>query len=189
MPVVNPLWVAAMRRQWPLAGAAGVFLVFLLVNATLFRPAADRYQAALKRAADLGLSLEPTSASAVVPPKVYALLASNALPSAVAKENGDSGALSASLIEAVSRLAANRRMEIQITEPGPTSQQPQATVVRAHLRATSTYATFLGLLEDLAASDKLLAVDRFTLQPAGPSDVAVDLYVSRYILKQAPVKP
>lgn len=189
MPVVNPLWVAAIRRQWPLAGALAVFLVFLLVHASLFRPAADRYQTALKKAQGLGLSLDPSAASPLVPPRVYALLAANALSAGAAKEQGDSGALSASLIEEVTRLAARRRMAVQVTEPGPTSQQPQAAIVRAHLRATCSYPQFLGFLEDLAAGDRLLAVDRFSLQPAGGTDVVVDLFVSRYVLKQAPVKP
>ena len=188
MPVINPIWVAAIRRQWPLVGAVALFLVFLLVNATLFRPAANRYQAAVRRAQSLGLSLEP-SASTLIPPRVSAMLAANALPASVARENGESGALSAGLIEAVSRLAAQRRLNVQLTEPGPTSQQPQAAVVRAHLRAIGTYEAFLGFLEDLAAHERLLAVDRFSLQPGAAGSIIIDMHVSRYILKQAPVTP
>lgn len=188
MPVINPLWLAAMRRQWPLVGAVTLFLVFLVVHATLFRPAANRYQDAVRRAQSLGLSLEPSDAT-LIPPRVNAILAANALPAAVARENGESGALSAGLIETVSRIAARQRIDILVTEPGPTSQQPQAAVVRAHLRGTGTYAAFLGFLEDLAGNEQLFAIDRFSLQPGPGSSILIDLHVSRYVLKQAPATP
>jgi len=179
-----------MRRQWPLVGAVIVFLVFLLVHAAFFRPTADRYQRAVRNAEKLGMSPEPTDARAdMMPPRVYALLAENALPASTAKEEGDSGALSATLVETVSRLAAKRGMDVIVTEPAPTTQQPQSVIVRAHMRVRATYPEFVSFLQDIAAQDHLLAVDRFALQPAGGNDQLVDLYVSRYILKQAPVKP
>jgi len=189
MPVINPLWVAAMRRQWPLVGAVVTFLVFLLVHVTLFRPAADQYRSALRDAQRLGLSIEQATAPEVIPPKVYAMLADNAIPANVAKESGDSGTLSASLIEDVTRMAAARHMEIVVTEPGPTAQQQQSMIVRAHLKVRARFADLLGLLEDLTRGDKLYAVDRFSVQPTGDSTLMIDLYLSRYILKQVAVRP
>jgi len=189
MSVINPLWVAAMRRHWPLVGAVVVFVLFLLVHVAFFRPTADRYQKVVRKAEELGVALAPAASAEVMPPRVYAMLAENALPAAKAKEDGDSGALSASLVETVSRLAARRGMDVVITEPAPTTQQPQSVVVRAHMRVRASYAEFVGFLADLSAQEHLLAVDRFTLQPTGGGEQLVDLYVSRYILKQAPVKP
>jgi hypothetical protein len=189
MSVINPLWIAAMRRQWPLAGAIVVFLLFLLVHVAFFRPTADRYQNAMRRAQELGVAFEPTASVEVMPPRVYAAIAENAMPAAKAKDEGDSGALSASLVETVSRLAARRGMDVIVTEPAPTTQQPQSVVVRAHMRVRASYSDFVAFLADLAAQEHLLAVDRFTLQPAGGGEQLVDLYVSRYVLKQAPVKP
>jgi hypothetical protein len=187
--MINPLWVAAMRRQWPLAGAVVVFLLFLLVQAAFFRPTIDRYEGVMRKAEELGVALEPTSSPEVIPPRVYALLAENALPARTAKEEGDSGVLSASLVETASRLAARRGMDVIVTEPAPTSQQPQSVIVRAHMRVRASHDEFVGFLQDLAAQEHLLAVDRFSLQPSGGGDLLADLYVSRYILKQAPVKP
>lgn len=189
MSVINPLWVAEMRRQWPLVGAVVVFLLFLFVHVAFFRPTADRYQKAVRRAGDLGVTFEPSASPEVMPPRVYAALAGNAMPAGQARQEGDSGALSASLVETVSRLAARRGMDVVITEPAPTTQQPQSVIVRAHMRVRATYAEFVGFLADLAGDEHLLAVDRFTVQPAGGSEQLVDLYVSRYILKQEPVKP
>ena len=165
--MINPLWLAAMRRQWPLVGAVVVFLLFLLVHAVFFRPTADRYQRVVRNAEKLGLSLAPTPGADVIPPRVYALLAENALPASAAKDEGDSGALSASLVETVSRLAARRGMDVIVTEPAPTTQQPQSVIVRAHMRVRATYAEFVGFLEDLSAQEYLMAVDRFSLQPSG----------------------
>jgi hypothetical protein len=187
--MINPLWLAAMRRQWPLVGAVIVFLLFLLAHMAFFRPAADRYQRALRGAERLGLSLEPSAAPEVTPPRVYVLLAENALPAGTAKDQGESGALSASLIESISRLAAQRRMDVIVTEPAPTSQNPQSVIVRSHMRVRCTYAEFVAFLEDLGSQNHLLAVDRFTLQQTGGGEQIADLYVSRYVLKQSPVKP
>ena len=187
MSVISPHWIAGMRRQWPLVGAVVVFLLFLLVHVVFFRPTAGRYQQAVQRAEELGVAFEPSTE--VMPPRVYAMLAENSLPAGKAKDEGDSGSLSASLVETVSRLAARRGMDVVITEPAPTSQNPQSVIVRAHMRVRASYSEFVGFLADLAEQDHLLAVDRFTLQPASGGDHFVDLYVSRYILKQAPVKP
>lgn len=187
--MINPLWLAAMRRQWPLVGAVIVFLLFLLVHVAFFRPTADRYQQVVQRAEELGVAFEPEASPEAMPPRVYALLAENSLPAGQAQEEGDSGALSASLVEMASRLAARRGMDVVVTEPAPTTQQPQSLIVRAHMRVRASYPDFVAFLADLAAQDHLLAIDRFTVQPAGSGEQSIDLYVSRYILKQAQVKP
>ncbi len=189
MPVINPLWLAELRRQWPLAGAVALFLVFLLAHVVFFQPTARRYQRAQQNAKEAGLSLDQMATPEVIPPRVYAMLAENALPAAKAKDAGDSGALSASLIETISRLATKRRMAVIVAEPAPTTQQTQSVIVRAHVRLRASYAEFVGFLGDLAATEHLLAVDRFSLQPSGGGDLIADLYVSRYVLKQAPAKP
>jgi hypothetical protein len=56
--------------------------------------------------------------------------------------------------------------------------------VRAHLRLRGRYASFVGLLGDLARSNRLIAVDRFAIR-AGPSaSQDIDLWATQLILKR-----
>ena len=38
MSVINPLWIAEARKQWPLVGAVLIFIGFLLVHQLIFAP-------------------------------------------------------------------------------------------------------------------------------------------------------
>ena len=183
MSVINPLWIAEARKQWPLVGAVFVFLGFLLVHQLVFAPTADRYQRALARAGELGLSLDPNDTPQMVPPRVNALLSDNAMRSDEAKRQGDSGALSAALLQDVSTIVRRHGLEVIVTEPGPTTQQGRSVQVRAQFRLRGPYASFVAFLGDLATDSRLYAVDRFSLQPAGGSNQIIELDVSRYILK------
>jgi len=186
---MNPIWTAALRRNWPLVGAIGIFLAFALVHQLLFIPAARRYEAAVKRAAELGLALDPAQAPSLLPPRVFALVADNALPSAEAQELGNSGVLSARLLEDLTRAIDQHGMEVMMTEPGPVTQGSYSVQVRAYLKARGRYSQLVSLLDDLAKGHELIGIDRFTLaaQPSGQE--TVDLWVSRLILQQDRIHP
>jgi hypothetical protein len=181
---MNPVLAAQLRRQWPLVTAAVVFLLFIALHLTTFKPALHRYQAALKRASDTGMPLDPDQAPRMMPARVYALLADNALPAAAADQQGDSGELASLLLAEVTRLASKDGMEVIATEPGPTARLPRAVQVRAHLRVSCSYGEFVAFLDDLSRSGRLISVDRFSLLSGQPGRQVLDLWLTRYVLKQ-----
>ena len=119
---------------------------------------------------------------------MFALVADNALSAAEAQELGNSGVLTARLLEDLTRLIGEHGMEVIMTEPGAVTQQSRAVQVRAYLKARGRYGEFASLLDALASGRQLIAVDRFTLtaQPSGQE--TLDLWVSRLILKQERAK-
>jgi hypothetical protein len=60
--------------------------------------------------------------------------------------------------------------------------------VRAHLRIQCSFAQFVAFLDDLAHSNRLIAVDRFALATTTTGRNEMDLWVTRYIIKQTPGK-
>jgi hypothetical protein len=182
MPM-NPILVATLRRNWPVVGTVLMLLVFTLVHQIFFQPTLNRYKRVVKEATTLGLSLDPSSTQTFMPPRVFALVAENALPASQAAEERTSGVLTARVLEEFTRLAGAHGMEVLMTEPGAVTQQPQSVTVRAYLKVRGRYDEFVGLLDELARGRKLLAVDRFTMMP-GPSELVIDVWVSRYVIKQ-----
>jgi len=183
MPM-NPVLAATLRRNWPLVGAAGLFAIFMFVHQVLFQPAAERYVAAMKKASELGLALDPTQSPVMLPPRVFALVADNALPATEAQELGNSGVLTARMLEDLTRLIGENGMEVIVTEPGAVTQQSRAVQVRAYLKIRGRYSQFVALLDALARGRELIAIDRFTMTSQGQGQELMDLWVSRYILKQ-----
>jgi hypothetical protein len=181
---MNPLMIATLRRHWPLIGGVLVFFGFLIVHVLVFQPGTRRLSAALKRSADLGLPVDPAQAEPMMPPRLFALLAANSLPAAVSLERTNSGALVAELVGDVTALATQVGMEAVTTEPGTATPHGQGVIVRARLRLRAEYTELVALTDALARSGKLYSVDRFSLihQPAGAP--ILELYVSRYVLKQ-----
>jgi hypothetical protein len=182
--MVSPLVTAQLRRNWPVVGAVVAFLLFLVVHLVLFLPASSRYRSALKQAADLGMSLDPTETPRIMPPRVFALLSDNSLPAADAVQRSNSGTLASNLLEDVTRLTSKAGMDVMATEPGVTAQQTKSVQVRAYLRVSCTYPQFVQFLDELSQSGTLIAVDRFTLVQSSPGRQILDLWVSRLILKQ-----
>lgn len=180
---MNPFLLATLRRHWQLFGAIGIFLVFFVTHLVGFQPTVRRYRAALKRAASLGLSLEPGKGAPILPPRVFALLADNSMPAAEAQEQGSSGALTSRLLEDLSELMNRHRVQVLATEPGPVTQQAHSVEVHAHLRVRCSYPQFAALLDDLARSPMLYAVDRFQMNAQGGND-QIEMWVSRYVLKK-----
>ena len=181
---MNPFWAAELRRNWPLFGAIAIFIVFTASDQLLFQPAARRYQSAVKQATDLGMPIEPAAPTPVLPPRLFALLTDNALPAAAAQEQGNSGELTATFLEDLTALFNRHGMQLIGTEPGPVSQQSNSVQVRAHVRLRCKYADYLALLEDLAHSNKLISVDRFLYTTDDAGTPVLEMWVSRYVIKQ-----
>ena len=185
MPLIGPVLSAQLRRQWQLVAAILVLLVFIAVHLLIFQPNQRRLESALQRAADLGMALDPDRPAPVMPPRVLALVTDNALPASVGNETG---ALTAALLEDLTQLTTRHRIQVQATEPGVIVQEPKATQVRAHLRIQCSFAQFVAFLDDLAHSNRLIAVDRFALATTTTGRNEMDLWVTRYIIKQTPGK-
>ncbi len=178
-----------LRRHWPLVGAVGLFAIFSLVHQVFFQPTARRYGAAVKQASELGLSLDPEKAPVMLPPRVFALVADNALPSAQAQDLGNSGVLTARLLEDFTRMLGQHGMEVMMTEPGAVTQESHSVQVRAYLKVRGRYDQLVSLFDDLARSKTLIAVDRFTLVSQEPAHEMLDIWVSRLVLKQDVKRP
>jgi len=181
---MNPILLATLRRNWPLVGAVGLFVVFTITHQFLFEPAARRYQAAVKRASDLGMAVDPTQAQAMMPPRVFALVADNALPSPEAIELGNSGVLTARLLEDLSRTVGEHGLEVLVTQPGSVTQQTRSVMVRAYVKLRGRYGQVVSLFDALAKSGRLVSIDRFSMSPDGTGHMDVDLWVTRLVLKQ-----
>ena len=125
----------------------------------------------------------------MLPPRVFALLTDHALPSADATERAASGALTAGLLEDLNQIAGQRGLAVLATEPGPISQDPQSVRVRAHLKMRGSYPAFVAWLSDIAKGRSLTSLDRFALQPGESGTMQIDLWVSRYVLKQGAGTP
>jgi hypothetical protein len=184
MPLIGPLLSAQLRRHWQVIGAALVFLVFTVAHQAVFRPSVRSYMAALKRAGDVGLAFEVESPAPMMSPRVLALLTDNALPISAAGMERESGALTAALLEDVGQITTKHGMQVLATEPGITAQETKAVQVRARLRIQCSYPQLVAFLDDLSRSNHLIAVDRFDLEPGSSGRHVLELWVTRYILKQ-----
>lgn len=174
-----------LRRPWPALAALLVLAGFSIVHAFWFRPDARRYQRVLQQANDMGMGLDPAKSPPLPSPQVYTLLSRNSLRAAVAETQGNSGALTAAMLENLTRIASRRGMEVVSTEQGQVTQLKNSVQVRAHLRLRGRYASFVGFLDDLARSGTLFAVDRFTLESGQGRNQNLELWMSQYILKQS----
>jgi len=181
---MDQVMVARARRNWPLIAAGVMFLLFIPIHLFAFQPTLQRYQRAVKAAGDLGVGLDPTQTTPMMPARVFALLSDNSLPAATADQQGGSGELTASLIDDVSRIASRHGMEVLATEPGSTVRTPSAVQTRAHIRANCAYGEFVAFLDELSHNGRLISVDRFSLTAIAPGRRMLDLWASRYVLKQ-----
>ena len=182
---MNVLFVEQLRRHWQPLLAVLITVLFSFGHLVVFLPARARLERAMKQAQALGVAFDPESPQATMPPRVVGLIAGNALPRSQAMERGASGVLTADLFDQLTDIANRTGVGIIATEPGLTAQQEKAVLVKAHVRADCNYGQFVRFLDALARSDRLIAVDRFVLsqQPSGRQQL--DLWVTRYVLKQS----
>ena len=177
-------WKDDVRRHALLVAALAVLLLLGAVDVVWFRPTAQRLQNAVKQASKMGLALDPDHATPMIPPRLFALITENAMPAAIADEQGNSGTLTAELLRDLTTLTSKHGIMVLITEPDPVTQLPQSLQVRAHLRAHCRYGEFVALLDDMARSRTLFAVDRFSFTAQPGSQAMLEMWVSRFVLKQ-----
>jgi len=181
---MNPYWTNLARRNWQALAALLVFLGFAAAHAAAFQPVLARHRRNLQHAAEMGMPLDATGAQPVASPRAAALLAGNSLNTAVAEEQGTSGALTAALLDEVTRLVSKCGLEVVATEQGLVTQLPSSVQVRAHLKLRGRYAAFVDLLGELSRSGSLVAVDRFTLQAGTGGGREIEVWISQLILKR-----
>jgi hypothetical protein len=183
---MSPYWTNLARRNWQAVAALLVCLGFAAANAAAFQPVLARYRASLRQAAELGMPLDATGTQPAASPRTTALLAGNSLNTSVAEEQGTSGALTAGLLDEVTRLVAKCGLEVVATEQGLVTQLPSSVQVRAHLKLRGRYAAFVDLLSEFSRSGSLVAVDRFTLQAGAGGSEDIEIWMSQLILKRTP---
>ena len=182
--MISPILEARLRRHWQVVLAAAACAAFTAVHVALFRPAADRFDHAVRRATDLGLVVDPTRPVAVTPPGLLVMLAANMLPATVADVGRESGALAASMLEEMTQITHGHGMQVVVAEPGLTSQESNAVQIQAHLRIRCTYLQFVTFLDDLSRAGKLISVDRFTMIEGRDGAGVLDLWATRYVIKE-----
>ena len=181
---MDPRWTQLARRNWQVLAALALFAGFTVVPATAFHPQRARYRRATDQAARLGIPLGGSSPAPAPSARVASLLAANSLVPAAAEEQGTSGALTAELLDDVTRLATRSGLEVLATEQGLVTQLPGAVLVRAHFRLGGGYARFVALLDEIARAGGLLTLERFTVAPTGARGGNVEIWVSRLVLKR-----
>lgn len=183
---MNPFWMNLARRNWQAIAALLVCLGFAAAHAAVFQPALARYRTGLQHAARLGTPFDATGMRPAASPRTTALLNGNSLNAAVAEEQGSSGALTAGLLDEVTRLVAKCGLDVVATEQGLVTQLPSSVQVRAHLKLRGRYAAFANLLGELARSGSLVAVERFTLQAGVGGRQDIEVWMSQLVLKRTP---
>lgn len=181
---MNPLLLAALRRHWPVVGAAALAVLFLLMHVIWYAPLQGRYRAALRKAETLGLAVDADRSPPTVTPRLFALFSANSLGEAAAQEEATSGALTASLLEDLTRAASRNGLEVLTAEQAPVTPQGSVVTVRAHLKLQSSYRGFVGMLGTLAQGGTLTSVDRFVLNAPGSSASPLEVWASRCVLKR-----
>jgi hypothetical protein len=181
---MNPYVTGLARRNWQALAALAVFLVFAAVHAAVFRPALARYRRDVRQATELGMPLDAAGGSPAASARVTALIAGNSLVAAVAEEQGTSGALTAGLLDEVTRLVAKSGLAVVATEQGVVTQLPGSVQVRAHLKLSGRYADFVDLLGRLSRSGNLVTVDRFDLQGDASEALGIEVWLTQHILKR-----
>jgi hypothetical protein len=181
---MNPAWMNLARRNWQATAALIVCLGFAAAHLAAFRPVLARHRNDILRAAKLGAPFDFNSEQPAASPRTAALLARNSLNAAVAEEQGTSGALTASLLDEVTRLVAKCGLEVVATEQGLVTQLPSSVQVRAHLKLRGRYAQFVDLLGELDRSGSLVAVERFTVQAGAGSGQDIEVWMNQLVLKR-----
>jgi len=186
---MSPFWKDLARRNPQPVAALLVFLTFVAVHAAAFQPGLTRHRRTMDQAARLGMSLDAIGMQPTASPRAAALLADISLNTAVAEEQGTSGALTANLLDEVTRLVAKSGLEVVATEQGLVTQLPASVQVRAHLKLRGHYAEFVDLLGRISRSRSLIAVDRFTLQAGAGGGQDIEVWMSQLVLKRTRSAP
>jgi hypothetical protein len=184
--MMNVFLAARLRRQWPVAATLVVLALFLLADFLFYGPLLKRYDRALTRAGNLGAVLDPSRGTmpAALPPRVYALLMENSGAPGEVDGKAQAGTLAAELVQQLSSLATQQHLDVVVAEPGAVLQQPGWNEARAHLRMRGAWGEYLSLLDALARSGRLYAIERFVLTPSAPGHCDIELWVAGTTLKR-----
>jgi hypothetical protein len=182
---------ARLRRQLPIVAALLVCAGFLAVHVSVFEPLQKRYHRLLAQAAELGLLVDPSHPATQLPltPRLFTLLSSNSVPAGSGDARGQSGAWTAEVVQTLTAAAARRGLETVVAEPGLVTQQENSVEVRAHVRLRGRYASLVAMVDDLARSDRLWNVERFSVRPLGQGLEDIELWMSACMLKHSGSQP
>jgi hypothetical protein len=175
-----------LPSRWPLGAAAVLCAIFIAFHVVVFSPLAQRFHRALEGAAAMGLMVDPSHPTTQLPisPRLFALLADNSLPATEAEARGQSGSLTAEMVQTLSTVAARHGLETVVAEPGLLTQQSGTVELRAHLRLRGGYTGFVGMLDDLARGGRLWTVERFTIRPAAGASEDIEVWMAGCLLKR-----
>lgn len=186
---MDPVLDTRLRRQLPMLIALVVSALFFALHSALFQPMVQRYEKAMKTAADAGAVFDGSKVQAMLPPRVHALLMEHSLSEAEAAQKSRAGLLGVELTQSLSDAANRAGLSVLIAEPGAGGESPSTIQPRAHLRLRGRYASFLALLDDLARRGALVTVERFTITPVSDGLEDIDFYASGFILRRLASKP
>lgn len=186
MPLIGPRMAVVLRRQWPVAGALAVFLLFTIANLAWVQPLERRYRGLVTRATQLGMAVDPERTPRTLSPALVALFVSNSMEAGAAQQQANSGQLTTLLLEDMTRAAGRNGLEVLVAEQGSTTQQRDAVQVRGHLRLRGAYAGLCGMLAELSRAGRLYSIERFSIGQRGDPHPTIELWMSRYILKLQP---
>lgn len=182
MPV-NPILASALRRNAQLFGAALVLLVLVVLHLVVFQPTQQRYAKALHALGGVDAVLDPDQGPPPVPPRVFAMIAENAMSEADVTQRSASGQLATMMLEDLSGLASRSGLAVTLSEPGVTTPLPTRVEARVHLKVRGDYRELVLFLEAMERSGRLYDVERYAISDLGP-ELQMELWVVRVILKQ-----
>jgi hypothetical protein len=181
--MLPPVVAARLRRfRIPLVLVA-LLAIFHLASAQVFEPTARRYERAVGELSKVGLGEQAAGGAAVLPPRVYRLMADNSRPAAEVDRAGTSGRLVASFLESTTQLMTECGMEVTSTDPGTVIPAAREAEIRVEIRARAAYGEVVEFLDRLARAGKLIQVSRMSLLPDSPGQLEVQLTLSQFVFK------
>jgi hypothetical protein len=187
--MLSPL-VAARLRPFRLPVVLLLLLaLFQAANTLLFEPTARRYERAVRRLGQAGVTGAAAGSVYLLPPRLYRLMAENARPAGEVAAMGASGGLASLLLETATPLLTESGVEVVATDPGTVTSSPRAAEVRVSLKAQASYGELVDFLDRLARSGKLIQVDRLRLLYDAPGRLDVEMTLSQHVFKIGPRQP
>ena len=183
MPV-NPILALMVRRNWQLIGAALVLLILVVLHALLFLPTERRYTKAVQTLGGPEAVLDPEQGPPPVPPRVFAMIAQNAMTEEDVARRTASGQLTVMMLEELSTLASRSGLTVTLSEPGLVTPLPTRIEARVHLKVRGEYREMVAFLHMMESSGQLYDVEKYQISGLGSSELSMDLVVLRLVLKQ-----
>lgn len=183
MPV-NPMLESGIRRHAPLLGAAVVLLVLVALHLLLFQPTQRRYAKALQAAGGVDAVLDPDQGPPPLPPRVFALIADNAMTADEVTRRTASGQFATMMLEDLSALASRSGLTVTLSEPGALTPLPSRVEARVTLRVRGAYRELVAFLQGMENLGRLYDLERYQITDLGP-ELQMEMSVVRVVLKQS----